>query len=227
VHGALVDGVGVRHADGADWALPPTSVELRPGRVVALVGPSGAGKSTLLSVLLGFQTPTAGAVRVGGVDLCDVDLRQWRRQVAWLPQRPALLAGTVADNVRLGMPDASAAEVARALELAAAPDLDPWLPLGEDGSGLSAGQRQRVALARAFLRAERGAGLLLLDEPSAHLDGATEAAVVSAVRILAPGRCVLMAVHRPGPAAVADDVVRLGGTAAARPLTSTGSAGGR
>jgi len=206
--GLLVDKVHV--GDNGTAQLPPTSLELARGEVVALVGPSGAGKSTLLAVLLAFRRPTSGLVRVGDVDLGCADPDRWRTQVAWLPQRPALLAGTVSDNVRLGAPDASDDEVCRALHLAAADEIDPALVLGEDGSGLSAGQRQRVALARAFLKAERGAGLLLLDEPTSHLDPATEARVMSSVRELARGRCVLLAAHRPALSRAADRVVFVG-----------------
>src|SRR5439155_19034651 len=114
-----------------------------------------------------------------------------------------LLARTVADNVRLGAADATDDEVREALSLAAGDDLDPRLLLGEDGAGLSAGQRQRIALARAFLRARRGAGLLLLDEPTAHLDGGTEARVPAGLRQLPPGRCVLLVALRPALAAAA------------------------
>jgi thiol reductant ABC exporter CydD subunit len=212
--GVHVDNVSVRYTDDrADdqLALPPVSLELAPGEVVALVGPSGAGKSTLLSVLLAFREPSAGAVRIGGVDLATADADRWRAQVAWVPQHPALLVGTVADNIRLGAPDADDGEVRRALALAAADEIDPALVLGEGGAGLSAGQRQRVALARAFLKAERGAGLLLLDEPTAHLDPLTEARVTAGIRELAHDRCTLIAVHRPALAAGADRVIRVGG----------------
>jgi ATP-binding cassette subfamily C protein CydCD len=208
--GLVVEEVSVRHEERGPPLLPPTSVELNPGEIVALVGPSGAGKSTLLAVLLGFREPSGGAVRVGGVDLADADPERWRAQVAWAPQRPMLLAGTVADNVRLGGTDATDGEVRHALALAAADDVDPLLVLGEDGAGLSAGQRQRVSLARAFLRAQRGAGLLLLDEPTAHLDGATEAQVLAGIRQLTPGRCVLLVVHRPALATAADRTVLVG-----------------
>jgi ATP-binding cassette, subfamily C, bacterial CydCD len=215
-HGLVVDRVAVRGDRGVPL-LPPTSLALRPGEIVALVGPSGAGKSTLLAVLLGFREPSAGTVGVGGVDLAGADPQRWRAQVAWLPQRPALLAGTVADNVRLGVPDAPGGQVRRALALAAADGIDPGLVLGEDGAGLSAGQRQRVALARAFLRAERGAGLLLLDEPTSHLDGAAQARVLAGLRHLSAGRCVLLVVHHPALAAAADRTIRVG-AAAAGPL---------
>jgi ATP-binding cassette, subfamily C, bacterial CydCD len=205
--GLTARGVAVHRPDRAE--LPPVDLDLAPGELVALVGPSGAGKSTLLAVLLGFLRPDRGTVEVGGVDLVDVDPDRWREQVAWVPQRPALLPGTIGDNVRLGASDADDTEVARALAQAAAGQLDPHRVLAEDGAGLSAGERQRIALARAILRAERGAGLLLLDEPTAHLDGPTAVNVLAAIRRLAAHRCVLLVVHDRRLAAAADRTVRI------------------
>ncbi|MDQ0749713.1 ATP-binding cassette subfamily C protein CydCD [Streptomyces africanus] len=211
--GALAfEGVTVRYPGRSADAVSGVSFTVEPGETVALVGPSGAGKSTLLNVLLGFVPPTGGRVRVGGTDLADVDLEQWRSRIAWVPQRPHLYAGTIAENVRLARPDADDDAVRRALRDAGALEFVAALPegadtvLGEDGAGLSAGQRQRLALARAFL-ADRP--VLLLDEPTAALDGATEAEVVAAVRRLAAGRTVLLVVHRPALLRVADRVVRL------------------
>ncbi|MDN0199372.1 thiol reductant ABC exporter subunit CydD [Streptomyces sp. S.PNR 29] len=211
--GALsFEGVTVRYPGRSVDAVSDVTLAVEPGETVALVGPSGAGKSTLLNVLLGFVRPTEGRVRVGGADLADVDREQWHARVAWVPQRPHLYAGTIAENVRLARPDADDDAVRRALRDAGALEFVDALPegaatvLGEDGAGLSAGQRQRLALARAFL-ADRP--VLLLDEPTAALDGATEAEVVEAVRRLAAGRTVLLVVHRPALLAVADRVVRL------------------
>ncbi|MER5883839.1 thiol reductant ABC exporter subunit CydD [Streptomyces sp. NPDC001941] len=205
-------GVTVRHEGRAEPSLDAASLVVEPGETVALVGPSGAGKSTLLDVVLGFVAPDAGTVRVGGADLASLDLAAWRERIAWVPQRPYLFAGTIAENVRLARPDASDEAVLGALRDAGAGEFVAALPdgaatvLGEDGAGLSAGQRQRLALARAFL-ADRP--VLLLDEPTAALDGETEAAVVEAVRRLAVGRTVLLVVHRPALLAVADRVVHL------------------
>jgi ATP-binding cassette subfamily C protein CydCD len=206
------EGVTVRYPGRSVDAVSDASFAVDPGETVALVGPSGSGKSTLLNALLGFVRPAEGRVRVGGVDLTDVDLERWRSRIAWVPQRPQLYAGTIAENVRLARPDADDTAVQRALADAGALDFVDALPegigsvLGEDGAGLSAGQRQRLALARAFL-ADRP--VLLLDEPTAALDGATEAEVVEAVRRLAVGRTVLLVVHRPALLAVADRVVRV------------------
>jgi ATP-binding cassette, subfamily C, bacterial CydCD len=210
--GIAFEGVTVRYPGRSEEAVADVSFAIEPGETVALVGPSGAGKSTLLNVLLGFVAPTSGRVLVGGADLADVDPEQWRSRIAWVPQRPHLFAGTIAENVRLARPGADDDAVRRALGDAGALEFVDALPdgadtvLGEDGAGLSAGQRQRLALARAFL-ADRP--VLLLDEPTAALDGATEAEVVEAVRRLAVGRTVLLVVHRPALLGVADRVVRL------------------
>ncbi|MGW1207351.1 thiol reductant ABC exporter subunit CydD [Streptomyces cyaneofuscatus] len=207
-----LEGVTVRHEGRTAPSLDAASLTVEPGETVALVGPSGVGKSTLLNVVLGFAVPDEGRVRVGGRDLAELDPERWRSRIAWVPQRPHLFAGTIAENVRLARPDADDEAVVAALRDAGAYDFVAELPdgertlLGEDGTGLSAGQRQRLALARAFL-ADRP--LLLLDEPTASLDGETEAGIVEAVRRLAAGRTVLLVVHRPALLAVADRVVTL------------------
>ncbi|WNI23637.1 thiol reductant ABC exporter subunit CydD [Streptomyces sp. ITFR-16] len=207
-----LDGVTVRHTGRAEPSLAAASLVVDEGETVALVGPSGVGKSTLLNVVLGFAAPDEGRVSVGGTDLADLSPARWREQIAWVPQHPHLFAGTIAENVRLARPAADDSAVTAALRDAGAYDFVAQLPdrerthLGEDGAGLSAGQRQRLALARAFL-ADRP--LLLLDEPTASLDGETEAGIVEAVRRLAAGRTVLLVVHRPALLAVADRVVTL------------------
>ncbi|MDP9240433.1 MAG: thiol reductant ABC exporter subunit CydD [Actinomycetota bacterium] len=217
----MLAGVAVRRPDGAADRLPSTSLVVAPGELLAVTGRTGAGKSTLLGLLLASFAPDAGTIGVGDVDLATLDPAAWRQEVAWLPQRPLLFAGTVADNVRLGEPDATDDEVALALHQASA-DFVPGLPgglqalLGEHGAGLSAGQRQRVGLARVLLRVTRhDCGLVLLDEPTAHLDSATEARVVAAmVRALA-SRTTVVATHRIAVAAVAHRVHGLTGEPAA------------
>ncbi|MEU3612599.1 thiol reductant ABC exporter subunit CydD [Streptomyces sp. NPDC006872] len=222
--GVAFEGVTVRYPGRSADAVSDVSFTVDAGETVALVGPSGTGKSTLLNALLGFVRPAEGRVLAGGVDLAVADLEQWRSRIAWVPQRPHLYAGTIAENVRLARPDADDAAVRSALADAGALEFVDALPagadtvLGEDGTGLSAGQRQRLALARAFL-ADRP--VLLLDEPTAALDGETEAEVVAAVRRLAAGRTVLLVVHRPALLAVADRVVRLADAETCGPVEAT------
>ncbi|MEU2561934.1 thiol reductant ABC exporter subunit CydD [Streptomyces longispororuber] len=227
-----LEGVTVRHPGRAAPALCAVSLHVRAGEHVALVGPSGAGKSTLLALFLGFVPPASGRVTAGGTDLARLDLDAWRAQVAWVPQRPHLFAASVADNIRLGRPDASDAEVRRAARAAAADGFVEELPhaydtvLGERGAGLSAGQRQRIALARAFLK---DAPVLLLDEPTAHLDPESEAAVTRATVDLMRGRTSLVVAHRTALLPHADRVVtvRAGRLTSARPWEGlAGSRGG-
>lgn len=223
-----LEQVTVRHPGRTEPSLDAVSLVVEQGETVALVGPSGVGKSTLLNVVLGFAVPDEGRIRVGGTDLSELSPERWREQIAWVPQRPHLFAGTIAENVRLARPDADDDAVTAALRDAGAYDFVAGLPdgvrtpLGEDGAGLSAGQRQRLALARAFL-ADRP--LLLLDEPTASLDGETEAGIVDAVRRLAAGRTVLLVVHRPALLPVADRVVALEPLAAGAGIVRTAVAG--
>ena len=221
-----VNGVRVSGGDRADDRLSLGSLVVAPGETVAITGGSGSGKSTLLAVLLASCRPDEGVVLVGDRDLAEVDTATWQAGVAWLPQRPLLFAGTLADNVRLGEPDASDPEVSAALTSAAA-DFVVDLPvgvqtlLGDHGAGLSAGERQRVALARVILRIRRrNCALVLLDEPTAHLDGSTETRVVQSLMNVCAGRTTVVATHRPAPASVADHVYPLG-SAARRPDVST------
>ena len=207
-----VEGLAVRYPGRTEPALQDLSLTAHAGEILALTGPSGCGKSTLLGVLLGLVHAEAGSVRVGEIELDELDLEAWRRQLAWVPQRPHLFGASIAENIRLGGPAASDEQVRAAIAAAGLEETVRRLPrglateLGERGAGLSAGERQRVALARAFLRA---APLLLLDEPTASLDGETERGVVEAIRRLARGRTVILVAHRPALIALADRVVSL------------------
>ncbi len=214
--GAVValEDVTVRYPGRGGPALDGVSLVLAPGESVALVGPSGAGKSTLAGLVLRLADPSSGRVACGGVDLRATDPAAWRRHVAWVPQRPTLFAGTVADNIRLACPAASDAEVRAAAHAAGAEAVIAELPdglatrIGEGGRALSMGQAQRIALARAFLR---DAPLVVLDEPTAHLDEHAAAAVGAAIERLVAGRTALIVVHRPALAAAAGRIVRLDG----------------
>jgi ATP-binding cassette subfamily C protein CydD len=197
--------VTVRYPGRDEPALDGFDLDVRPGEVVALTGPSGSGKSTVLAVLLGFVEPERGVVVAGGSAADEFEATAWRRQFAWVPQRPGLRAGTIADNVRLGRPDATDDDVRLALIGAGASELDLDKPVGEQGQLLSGGQQRRVALARALIT---DAPVLLLDEPTAGLDADAEAAVVAGLR--ATGRTVLMIAHRPALIAAADRTATVG-----------------
>jgi thiol reductant ABC exporter CydD subunit len=210
--GLTVDDLRVQYPGRAGPAIDRISLVLEPQEILAITGPSGCGKSTLLAVLLGFITPQGGSVRVGGCELADLDPDAWRQRVSWMPQRPHLFATSIADNIALGRPDATIAEVWEAVEAAGLRDVVAHQPhgldtvLGDRGRGLSVGERQRVALARAFIR---DAPLLLLDEPTANLDGATEHEVLIALRRLMHGRSVVLVAHRPALVELADRVIEL------------------
>jgi len=187
-------------------ALAPISLEVGAGEVVALTGPSGCGKTTLLNAVMGFLEPTQGSIHRPA-------------RPAWVGQQPGLVAGTVADNVRLGHPAATDAAVREALDLVGAGSLslDHWI--GDDAEGVSAGERRRIAVARALLRVTLGrTRLLVLDEPTAGLDADTEAALLGTLRGL--GVATLVVSHRPAVLAAADRVVRIGGPGGGRAAIS-------
>jgi ATP-binding cassette subfamily C protein CydCD len=217
---ATIRVTDLRVAYGDRVAVPGASLTIAPGRVTAIVGPSGCGKSTILAVLLGLVGPPAAAVggRVevvapdgSAIPFDALDLPAWRAQVGWVPQSPAMLAGTVADNVRFGRIGFDDAAVDAALRAAG---LDPAeLPAGtgtrvsEGGGGISVGQARRIGVARALLA---DPPVLLFDEPTAALDGTREAELGATVATAAArGRTVVVVTHRRSLVELADEVVAL------------------
>ncbi len=194
-----IDGLTVTYEHRDLPAFSSFSLQVPPGSRLALTGPSGSGKSTVLAALLGFVEPSAGTLSVGDLEQRD-DLRRWRAQFSWLPQRPHLFNVSLAENLRLGAPGASDDDLHAALEAVGLTDLLAGLPaglhtaVGHDGLTLSAGERQRVALARALLRS---APILLLDEPTASLDPPTVVRLATAVEPWLVGRTVIVAAHEP------------------------------
>lgn len=215
-------GVEVRFPGADRPAVSGVDLVVGPGELVALAGPSGAGKSTVLQVLLGFRRHSAGTVSVGGIPLANLDQDRWRAELAWVPQQPALISGTVADNVALGAQGAPPGRIRAALIRAGAGELDPDRPLPAAGAELSAGELRRVALARALLKIDcGGAHWLLLDEPTAGLDPDTELAAIAGVRELGIGGLVVS--HRAAVLDAADRIVALPRAAAVCPSTSSGN----
>ena len=200
-----VENLTVRYGDRT--VIDGLGVSFAPGRITAIAGPSGAGKSTLVAAVLGF-VPYAGEVTLDGVRL---EPGEARSLVAWSGQRPALMAGTVGENIALGASAINETLLREAMRYAAAELIDPWLVLGEGGSGLSGGQAQRVSLARAFYRAlEKGCPVVVLDEPSSALDAATEGELIQGLlRFAATGVAVVVVSHRAALLDAADSTLEL------------------
>jgi ATP-binding cassette subfamily C protein CydD len=179
-------------------ALNGLSFRVPAGETVVLAGPSGSGKSSALEILLGFARPDSGRVIINGRDIIDIVPQALSSIIAWIGQRPVLFSGSIRDNILFARPGATEEELARAMRAARVEGFVEQLPdgletkVGEGGYGLSGGQAQRIAIARAFLK---NAPLLLLDEPTAHLDPATESEVFDGLRRLAAGRTVILASH--------------------------------
>jgi len=194
----VLEGVTFGYA-GGDPVLSDVDIEIAPGERVAFVGPTGAGKSTMAKLIARFYDPTAGTVRIGDADLRDIRLRSLRDEVVVVPQEGYLFSGTIADNIRVARPEASATEVREAVERIGVLDRFEQLPEGlqtevlERGSRLSAGEKQLVSLARAALA---DPSILILDEATSSVDPGTEAAVESAMESLMEGRTVIAIAHR-------------------------------
>jgi ATP-binding cassette subfamily B protein len=200
--------------DGAELVLSGLDFTVGRGETVALVGASGSGKSTTLSLLQRFYDVTGGVIRVDGVDIRDVRLRDLRQRFAYVEQEPTIFAGTIAENIRFGKPDASQAEVEAAARAALVHDFVVDLPLGYDtmvgerGVMLSGGQKQRLAIARAILK---NAPILLLDEATSALDAQSERLVQVALEHLMAGRTTLVIAHRLATIRDADKILVLDG----------------
>lgn len=206
-----LEGVSFAYEAGRP-ALRRIDMTLAPGERVALVGPSGSGKSTVARLLLGLAQPKTGRVMLNGRDLRDIAPGSWFERVSWMPQRPTLFAGTIAENIRLGAPDAPIEAVIRAAQAAAADSFIRRLPqgyattIGERGQGLSGGEIRRVALARAMLKP---ADLLVLDEAEASVDRETACLIYDAIGRLDRKTTVLQIVHRLESAETADRILLL------------------
>jgi ABC-type multidrug transport system fused ATPase/permease subunit len=207
-----LEGVALSNPGRGAAVLDGFGLRIERGEVVALVGESGAGKSTVAALLLGLREPDRGHVLVDGADLTELDLRAWRQQVAWLPQRPTVFRGTVRANIALGDPGASDAAIEDASVRAGFAPVVAELPdgydtvVGEGGRVLSAGETRRLALARALVGS---APLLILDEPTANLDPESAAAIAASIRTIDPDRAVLVIAHDPELALAAGRIVRL------------------
>lgn len=215
VHGEAIwfERVSYRYPDGRR-GLDEASFCIEPGKRTALVGQSGAGKSTTVQLLLRFIEPGGGRIRIGQADLRTVPPETWRSQIAWISQNPYLFSGTVSENIRIGKPGASEQEVFRAAQASLLHEFILTLPegyetrIGERGLRLSGGQQRMVALARAFIR---DAPLLILDEPTAHLDIETEALFEEALGRFQAGRTVLIIAHRLNTVRSADKILVFSG----------------
>ena len=217
------ENVDVTYPGREEPALRGFSARVARGDTVAIVGPSGAGKSTIITSILGFAPVTSGEISLAPLGRMSGQRRgteplpeAWLHAIAWVPQRPHLFAMSVADNIRLGQPDADADQVRAAADAAFASEFIAELPegfdtrLGDAGFGLSAGQCRRIALARAFLRIHRlDCPLILLDEPTASLDAHSEARVAEATAELIAGRTALLVAHRAALVSTAEHVWRI------------------
>jgi ABC-type multidrug transport system fused ATPase/permease subunit len=199
VHGAITFEKVAFGYQPDQTVLDEVSFALAPGESLAIIGPSGAGKTTLLNLLPRFFDPTTGVVRLDGVDLRELRLKELRAQVALLFQEPILLPATVAENIAYGRPTASSTDIEAAARAAHADGFIRKLPrqyetvVGEGATRLSVGEKQRLNLARAFLK---DAPVLVLDEPTSALDAESEALVVAGLDALMRGRTTLLAAHR-------------------------------
>lgn len=206
----LFQAVAVQYHKVQRQGLKSIDLSIGKGERIAVVGESGAGKSTLVHLLLGFLTPTSGNILVDGVPMSTIDVTAWRRHCAWIGQQPTLFTGSLRENIALARPGAPDHQIEsaarRAGVLAFSKDWPSGLEtlVGEQGLGLSVGQAQRVALARAFVK---DAPLMLMDEPTASLDHATEAKIIADLDAWCHGRTLVVATHRPAALGLVDRIL--------------------
>jgi ATP-binding cassette subfamily C protein CydD len=207
-----LEDVNYAYANGQRPALRNCSFYIPYGKTTALVGPSGGGKTTVSNLILRFIDPQSGSIRLAGLDLTKLEPTLLRTHIAWVPQHPYLFHGTVEENIRIANPEASQEDIALASRHAHAHDFITAMPqgystpLGEHGARLSGGQAQRIAIARAYLK---NAPLLILDEPTSHLDSTSEVLVQEALMELMHNRTVLVIAHRLRLASQADQIIVL------------------
>ena len=205
-----VEGLVFRHVEGAAPVFHDFDLEVKPGERIALVAPSGEGKSTLLALIAGLVVPESGTIRIGGLVVDSANVADLRASIAWIGQDPHIFPGTIRSNVTMGRADVDPARVSAALEAVSLSDLaarrGPAM-IGEGGFGLSGGEALRLALARASATPQ--AGLVLADEPTAHLDRETAREITESLLRVSSGKTLVVATHDPVLAARMDRVITL------------------
>lgn len=207
-----LEQVGFRYGDDQPEVLREVSLDIAPGSMTALVGASGSGKTTLVRLIARFFDVTQGRVKVGGVDVRQMSAEQLAGQISQIFQDAYLFQGSIADNIRLGKPDASEAEVLEAARLAGVQEILERLPeglhtpVGEGGARLSGGERQRISIARALIK---DAPILLIDEATAALDAENQAAIGEALARLRGKRTLIVIAHQLSTVTMADQIVVL------------------
>lgn len=206
----VFENVSYAYDKSAGLAVKDFSLEVQPGESVAFVGESGSGKSTLMSLIIGFRRPTGGRILLDGRDMQELDLRQYRRYLAVVPQTTLLFSGTVRENIIYGLDKVSDGKLWEILEIANAADFVKKMPrgldtpLGELGARLSGGQRQRLAIARALIRDPR---VIVLDEATSALDVVSESLIQEAIQRLVKGRTTFIVAHRLSTIRNADRII--------------------
>ena len=204
------EGVSYTYEKGKQPALKDVSLQIQEGESIAFVGESGSGKSTLMNLVIGFRRPTAGRIILDGADMQELDLRQYRRFLAVVPQTTLLFSGSVRENIVYGLRNIDDRRIWEILGISNAADFVSDLPegletpLGERGARLSGGQRQRIAIARALIRDPR---VIVLDEATSALDVVSESLIQAAIQRLVRGRTTFIVAHRLSTIRNADRIV--------------------